>query len=92
MRLKQRKEKRENKSKARASKVDGRGGEEEEEEAQELWGMLYANDAGIVSRSPGGLGRTMTMIGIVCSAFGLTMSVAKTDKMRLQTKIGRRCR
>ena len=88
MRLKQRKEKGENKSKPRASKVDRRGGEEEEE-AQELWGMLYANDAGIVSRSPGGL---ETIIGIVCSAFGLTVSVAKTDKMRLQTKIGGRCR
>ena len=33
-----------------------------EEEAQALWGMLYADDAGIVSRSPEGLQKMMTVI------------------------------
>ena len=45
----QRKEKGDKKGKPRAGKVDGGGGEEEEEEAQKLWGMLCADDAGIVS-------------------------------------------
>ena len=47
----QRKEEGEKKGTSRTGKVDGRGGkEEEEEEVQRLWGMLYADDAGIVSR------------------------------------------
>ena len=36
--------------------------------------MLHADDAGIVSRSPGGFGRTMTVVVTACSAFGLTVS------------------
>ena len=51
----------EKKGKPRAGKVDGRR-KEEEEAAQELWGMLYADDAGIISRSPGGLDRAMTVV------------------------------
>ena len=31
-------------------------------EAQGLWGMLYADDAGIISRSPGGIENMMTVI------------------------------
>ena len=46
--------------------------------------MLYADDAGIVSRSPGGLGRMMTVIVTATSAFGLTVSAAKTEIMGLQ--------
>ena len=37
-----------------------------------VWGMLYADDACIVSRSPRGLELMMTVIVKVCGAFGLT--------------------
>ena len=57
-----------------AGKVDGRRGKEEEEEVQRLWGMLYADDAGIVSRSSEGLERMMMVIVTAWSAFGLTVS------------------
>ena len=54
------------------------GGGEEEEEVQRLWGMLYADDAGIVSRSPEErLGRMIKVIVIARSAFGLTVSEPK---------------
>ena len=45
----QRKEKGEKKDTSRKGKVDRRRGKEGKE-VQRLWGMLYANDAGIVSR------------------------------------------
>ena len=41
--------------------------------------MLYADDAGIVSRSPAGLGRMMTVIVEVFGAFGLAVSEKKTE-------------
>ena len=44
----QRKEKGEKMGTSRTGKVDGRRGKEGEE-VQTLWGMLYADDAGIVS-------------------------------------------
>ena len=69
---------------SRTGKVDGRGGgkeEEEEEEEQRLRGMLYADHADIVSRSSEGLDRKMTVIVTACSAFGLTISEAKTEIM-----------
>ena len=50
--------------------------------------MLYADDAGIVSRLPEGLESMMTVIVTACSAFGLTVSEAKTETMCLQTKDG----
>ena len=50
-----------------------------------FWGMLQADDAGIVTRSPKGL-EMMTVIVIACAAFGLTVSKAKTEIMCLQTK------
>ena len=53
-----------------------------------LWGMLYADDAGIVSRSSEGLERMMTVIVTACSSFGLTVSKAKTEIMCLQMKGG----
>ena len=83
----QRKEKGEKKGTSRTGKVDGRRGKEGEE-VQRLWGMLSADDAGIVSRSSEGRGRTMTVIVTACSAFGLTVSEANTDIMCLQTKGG----
>ena len=48
VRLQQKKEKGKKRGTPRTGKVDGRG--KEEEEVQRLWGMLYTDDAGIVSR------------------------------------------
>ena len=53
-----------------------------------LWEILYADDAGIVSRSPEGLEKMMTAIVAGCAAFVLTVSEAKTEIMCLQTKGG----
>ena len=50
--------------------------------------MLYADDADIVSRSPEGLERMMTVIAITCLAFGLTVWAAKTEIMCPQQKYG----
>ena len=44
-----------------------------------LWGMLYADDAGVVSQSPEQLRKIMGVIVVVCTAFGLTVSEAKTE-------------
>ena len=44
-----------------------------------VWGWLYADDAGIVFRSPAGLARMMTVIVEVLGAFGLTVSEKKTE-------------
>ena len=44
-------------------------------------GMLYADDACIVSRSPRGLGRVMAVFVEVFDAFGLTISESKTKTM-----------
>ena len=46
-----------------------------------VWGMLYADDACIVSRSPQGLAKMMEVIVEVCRAFVLTVSVKKTEFM-----------
>ena len=51
-----------------------------------LWGMIYADDAGVVSRSPEQLRRMMGVIVLVCAAFGLTVSEAKTEIMCLRAK------
>ena len=64
------------------------GGGKEEEEVPRLWGMLYADDAGIVSRSSEGVEKMMTVIVTACSAFGLTVFEAKTEIMCLQIKGG----
>ena len=45
--------------------------------------MFYADDAGVVSRSSGQLRK---MIVVVCAAFGLTVSEAKTEAMCLRAK------
>ena len=49
-----------------------------------VWGMLYADDAGIVSRSPAGLARMMTVIVEVFGAFGLTISEKKTETLLMR--------
>ena len=48
--------------------------------------MLYADDTGIVSRSPEQLRKMMGVIVVVCAAFGLTVSEAKTEIMCLRAK------
>ena len=44
-----------------------------------VWGMLYADDACVVSRSPRGLAKMMEVIVEVCRAFALTVSAKKTE-------------
>ena len=46
-----------------------------------VWGMLYADGACIVSRSPQGLVKMMEVIVEVCRAFVLTVSAKKTETM-----------
>ena len=46
-------------------------------------GMLYADDAGVVSTSPRGLTRMMGVIVVTCQEFGLTVSEKKTEAMHL---------
>ena len=46
-----------------------------------VWGMLYADDACIVSRSPQRLAKMMEVIGEICRAFELTISAKKTETM-----------
>ena len=72
----QQKEEGEKKGTSRTGKVDGRR-RKEGEGVQRLWGMLYADDAGIVSRSSEGLERMMTAIVTACSSFGLTVFSSK---------------
>ena len=54
--------------------------------AKPLWGILYADDAGVVSQSPAQLRTMMGVIVVVCAAFGLSVSEAKTEIMCLRTK------
>ena len=54
--------------------------------ATPLWGMLYADDAGVVSRSPEQLRKMMGVIVVVCAAFGLIVSEANTEIMCLRAK------
>ena len=46
-----------------------------------VWGMLYADDACIVSRSPQRLAKMMKVIVEVCRAFASTVSAKKTETM-----------
>ena len=48
--------------------------------------MLYADHAGVVSQSPEQLRKMMGVIVVVCAAFGLTVSGAKTEIMCLRAK------
>ena len=54
--------------------------------AMSLWDILYADDAGVVSQSSEKLRKMMGVIVVVCTAFGLTVSEAKTEIMFLITK------
>ena len=54
--------------------------------ATPLWGMFYADNAGVVSQSPEQLRKMMGVIVVVCAAFGLTVSEAKTEIMCLRAK------
>ena len=54
--------------------------------ATPLWGMLYADDAGVVSQSPEQLRKMMGVIVVLCAAFGLIVSKAKTEIMCLRAK------
>ena len=49
-----------------------------------VWGMLYADDAGVVSRSQEGLTRMMTTIVEVFGEFGLTVSEKKTETLLMR--------
>ena len=80
--LQRKEEKGETRGKTRVGNVDEQG---KEEEAQMLRGMLNADDAGIVWRSPGGLEIMITVIVTACAAFGLAVSEANMDTMCPQT-------
>ena len=54
--------------------------------ATPLWGMLYADGAGVVSRSPEQPRKMMGVIVVVYAAFGLIVSEAKTEIMCLRAK------
>ena len=49
-------------------------GRSNQRSATSLWGMTYADNAGVVSRSPEQLWKMMGVIVVVCVAFGLTVS------------------
>ena len=48
-----------------------------------VWGMLYGDDAALVSTSPRGLTRLMGVIVVACQEFGLTVLEKKTEAMHL---------
>ena len=48
-----------------------------------MWGMLYSDDAGVVSTSPRGLTRMMGVIVVACQEFGLIVSEKKTEVTHL---------
>ena len=54
--------------------------------AAPLWDMLYADDAGVVSQPPEQLRKMLGVIVVVCAAFGLTLSEAKTEIVCLRVK------
>ena len=51
-----------------------------------LWGMLFADDAAVVSQSPEHLRKMMGVVEVMCAAFDLTVSDTKTEIMSLCTK------
>ena len=48
-----------------------------------VWGMQYADDAGIVSKSAKGLAKVMTVIVTVFEAAGLTVAEIETMLLRV---------
>ena len=53
-----------------------------------VWGMLCADDAGIVSKSAEGLSKRMTVVVVVFKAAGLAVSEKKTDHATANTGVG----
>lgn len=51
-----------------------------------VWGMLFADDASIVSKSAEGLAKRMTVILTVFEAAALTVSEEKTKTMLLRIR------
>ena len=51
-----------------------------------LRGMIYADDAGVVSQSPSQLRKMLGVIVVVWAGFGLTASEAKSEVVCLRTK------
>ena len=49
--------------------------------------MLYADDAGIVSKSAEELAKMMTVMVTVCDASGFTVSEKKTDYASANTRL-----
>eukprot|EP00752_Nemacystus_decipiens_P005558 g5029.t1 len=64
----------------------GGGGTQLDRVWRAVWGMLYADDAGVVSKSAEGLGRMMTIIVEVFREFGLTVSERKTLTLVMRVK------
>ena len=64
---------------------DGKPGEEESSQIvwRAVWGMLYSDDAGVVSTSPRGLARMIDVVVVACQEFGLTVSENKNEAMHL---------
>ena len=65
----------------------GRGGATSGEPVLEtsLWSILYADDAGVVSKSTEQLRKMIGVIVGIWAAFGLTVSQAKTEIVCLRT-------
>ena len=55
--------------------------------ATSLWGMLYTDDAAVVSQSPEKLRLRTEVIVVMGVAFDFTVSKAKTEIMCLRTKV-----
>ena len=51
-----------------------------------VWGMLYEDDAGVVSTSPRRLTRMMDVMVVACQEFGLTVSDKKTEAVHLWSR------
>eukprot|EP00752_Nemacystus_decipiens_P018516 g16601.t1 len=64
----------------------GDGGTQLDRVRRAVWGVLYADDAGVVSKSAEGLGRMMTIIVEVFREFGLTVSERKTLTLVMRVK------
>lgn len=60
----------EKREQARAGHADQQG---KDNETHVMWAMLYADGVGILSRSPNGLGRLLTVIVTAFAAFGPTV-------------------
>ena len=53
-----------------------------------VWGMLNADDAGVVSTSPRGLTRRMGVIVVACQEFGMKVSEKKSEAIHLWSHPG----